>query len=70
MGHLLQSENHVVRGERHIERQREIAASLEKTDRQEARRARDLLAQFEEMQVMHIVFRDRLRSELAKVEAP
>ena len=70
MDHLLQSEHHVMRGEHHIERQREIVASLEKTDPQEAGRARELLAQFEEMQVMHIIYRDRLRSQLGKVEAP
>jgi hypothetical protein len=69
MDHLLQSEHHVMRGEHHIERQREVVASLEKTDPQ-ASRARQLLVQFEEMQVMHITYRDRLRSELADLEEP
>ena len=70
MEHILQAEHHVMLGERHIERQREIVAKLEKTDPQEASRARALLAQFEELQVMHITDRDRLRNELAKIEAP
>jgi gluconate kinase len=64
--HLLQIEQHVMQGERHIERQREIVAKLEQIDAEHAFRARELLAQFEQMQVMHIADRDRLREELEK----
>jgi gluconate kinase len=64
MDHLLQIEHHVMQGERHIERQREIVAKLERSDVGQAGQARELLAQFEQMQVMHVADRDRLRKSL------
>lgn len=66
MDHLLQVEHHVMQGERHVERQREIVAKLEQIDPEEAARALELLAQFEQMQAMHIADRERLRHELGK----
>jgi hypothetical protein len=66
MDHLLQVEHHVVQGQRHVERQREIVARLEQIESEEAGRARELLAQFEQMQAMHIADRDRLCNELER----
>lgn len=63
--HLAQARRHVVQGERHIARQREIVAELERKG-QDALAARDLLDSFEALQVLHIADRDRLEEELAK----
>ncbi len=62
--HLAQAERHVAEGERHIARQRQIVVELE-SDGHDLEAARDLLAQFETMQAMHVADRDRLRGELA-----
>jgi arginine repressor len=61
--HLAQAEDHIILGERHIVRQRELVAELEQKghDTTEAKR---LLAEFEELQVMHLADCDRLRREL------
>lgn len=61
--HLAQAERHVAQGEGHIAKQRAIIANLER-DGHDARVARDLLRQLEEMQALHIATRDRLRQEL------
>lgn len=63
LDHLQLAERHVAEGERHIARQKEIIVELE-NDRHDAIAARALLVQFEEMQVLHIADRDRLRAEL------
>ena len=70
MDHLLQVEHHVMQGQRHVERQREIVAKLEKIRSADANSARALLAQFEDMQAMHIADRDRLYRELEKTGSP
>lgn len=61
--HLAQAEQHVALGERHVRHQREIVAKLEQ-DGHDAEEALKLLAQFEELQALHIADRDRLRKEL------
>jgi hypothetical protein len=61
--HLAQAERHVVQGEGHIAKQRAIVAELER-DGHDARIARDLLDQLEQMQELHVADRDRLREEL------
>jgi hypothetical protein len=62
--HLEQAEEHVALGEKHIARQREIVAELE-AGRQDTAEAHRLLVQFEEMQVLHVEDRNRLRQMLA-----
>ena len=63
--HLAQAECHVIDGEQHVTRQRELVARLEQDgDTAVASEARELLAQFVEMQAMHVADRDRLRREL------
>jgi hypothetical protein len=65
--HLAQAERHVAQGEQHIARQREIVAKLTSDDHADAaEEARALLAQFEEMQKLHVSDRDRLREELGR----
>lgn len=67
--HLAQVERHVAQGEAIIARQRRIVSELER-DGHDAGEARDLLAQFQEMQAQHITHRDRLRRELAVGDGP
>jgi hypothetical protein len=61
---LDQAERRVVQGAEHVARQRML---VKHADCQARTQARELLAQFEEMQQMHIVDRDRLRAKLAAV---
>ena len=61
--HLVQAERHVVLGTEHIAKQRVLIAELEH-DGHDARMARDLLYQFEQMQELHVANRDRLRKDL------
>jgi hypothetical protein len=61
---LAQLDEHVALGERHIARQREIIAELER-GRHETKRAKELMATFLETQKMHVAIRDQLRCELA-----
>ena len=61
--HLAQAEGHISLGERHIARQRELVSELERGP-YDTTEARLLLANFEEVQKMHVVDRDRLRREL------
>ena len=60
---LIVAEEHILLGERHIVRQRELVAELERDGHDTAEAIR-LLTSFEELQVLHIADRDRLRREL------
>jgi hypothetical protein len=60
-----QAERHVNLGESHIARQREGVVELER-DGHDTTEARRLLANFEELQGMHLADRDRIRYELAQ----
>jgi hypothetical protein len=62
---LAQAREHVATGEKNIARQRQIVAQLER-DGHNASAARQSLAQFEELQAMHIADRDRIEKELAE----
>jgi hypothetical protein len=57
---------HVAMGERHIARQREIVAKLER-DGHDSLDSKRLLGFFEELQNMHIAHRDRLVKMLAEI---
>jgi hypothetical protein len=61
---LLIAERHVLESARHIERQKQIIADLER-DGQDATIGRNTLAVLEEAHELHIADRDRLRKELA-----
>jgi hypothetical protein len=62
--HLAQAERHVTEGENHIARQRELIDELA-SGGHDLKAARDLLAQFEDVQTLHVADRDRLRAQLA-----
>jgi hypothetical protein len=67
LDHLGKAEQHVALGYQHIERQRALVEQLVRDGHaDEATRAAELLARFEEMQTLHIADRDRLRKELAE----
>src|SRR5262249_52945160 len=57
---------HVAMGERHIARQREIVARLERNGH-DSLDSKRLLGYFEELQNMHMAHRDRLEKVLAEV---
>ena len=61
--HLIQSKQHIALGQRQIDSQRELIARLE-IGGHDSFEARRLLAQFEEMQALHVASRDRLLIEL------
>ena len=61
--HMAMSDRHVALGAQHIERQRKLVAELER-DGHDTALAKWLLRQLEELQVLHIQTRDRLREEL------
>jgi hypothetical protein len=61
---LAMVEGHVAQGERIIARQREIVAASELSGRGDAGKAKELLALFEETQLLHVDHRDRLRRDL------
>jgi hypothetical protein len=63
--HLAQAERHIAAGQQHIERQRQIIRELKYGH--DLASAKDLLAQFEELQLLHIRDRDRLKKELINV---
>jgi len=66
---LARAEAHVVQGEKHVARQKEIIAGLERDGHEDASRtARELLATFEMTQEAHVGDRDRLRAELAALD--
>jgi len=62
---LYQAERHVANGERHIARQFDLIAELQR-DGHDTTEAKALLKKFEELQVMHLNDRDRLLRELRK----
>jgi hypothetical protein len=57
--HLALAEKNVALGERHIERQEELVAELDR-DGHDTRRALELLATFRRSQAEHIAHRDLL----------
>ncbi len=61
--HLALAESHIAQGEQTVARQRQIVGELER-DGHDARTARELLIQFEEILRTHFADRDRLRHEL------
>ena len=68
LDHLAQVERHVSEGERHLLRQREIVAELERHGRGHSRTAsmaRVILKTFEQAQSAHLNDRARLMLELA-----
>jgi hypothetical protein len=62
--HLTQVEAHIVRGEQHLTRQRELVFELERHGR-DSEQAQRLLLLFEELQALHIADRDRIFEELS-----
>ena len=67
--HLARAERHVAEGEAHIDRQLEVISELERAgNTKAAQSARELLVQFQDLQLTLIVDRDRLRRELAALE--
>jgi hypothetical protein len=63
--HLLRTEEHIAKGERHLTRQREIIQQLER-DGHDASTARDFLTTLEQTQDLHVANRERVRAELAQ----
>jgi hypothetical protein len=63
--HLQKARNHVAESEAHVRRQRTIVADLER-DGHDTALARELLAKFERMLVLHVADRDRLVEELSE----
>ena len=61
--HLMETEQHITRGEQLIAQQREIIRGLQR-DGLDTARARELLAALEETQRVHIAARDRIQQEL------
>ncbi len=61
--HLALAEEHIAKGTRFVARQRELVEELER-DGHDTRQARHTLAQFEQLQALHIAEWDRLRREL------
>jgi len=61
--HLQQAEAHVAMGAEHVRQQRERLSQLERHGH-DTFRTRALLAQFEDLQDMHIAHRDRLLQQL------
>ena len=63
--HLALAEKHIKEAEAHIAQQREIIAQIRSVG-QDSSIAEKLLGSFEEMQLLHLADRDRIRAELAK----
>lgn len=61
--HLRQAERHIALGARHIARQRELVAELER-DGHDASTAAQLLSLFEEVQLLHLADRSRMQRAL------
>jgi hypothetical protein len=66
--HLALARKHVADGERHVRRQREIVAELDR-GAHDTSQGKDLLRLFEELQVFHVSHRDRLLNELSELPA-
>lgn len=64
---LAQAERHIAEGESRIARQREIILDLA-SGGHDLKQAKELLAQFEDMQSTHIADRDRIRAELSALD--
>ena len=64
LAHLAQANEHVEMGERHVGRQRELVAELDR-DGHSTTEAKKLLKQFEQMLAMHKSDRDRIERDLA-----
>ncbi len=63
--HLALAEEHVAKSQKHIARQQELVAELERhRHTRVAEEAKRLLAQFLELDVLHVAHRDRLKQEL------
>ena len=60
-----QAEQRAASGERHVARQRALIATLAR-DGHDTSDAQDLLRTFEDAQVLHVEYRDRLRDEATK----
>lgn len=60
---LAESDRHVAQGERHIARQHQLIAELER-DGHDTTSAIEFLSTLEQTQAMHIAHRDRIRAEL------
>ncbi|MBV9221997.1 MAG: hypothetical protein JO366_03220 [Methylobacteriaceae bacterium] len=67
--HLTQAEDHVAKGKRHLQQQREIVAKLN-GEGGGSTRAQRLLNLFEEMQALHVADRERLKKALAEAANP
>jgi hypothetical protein len=63
--HLAQAKTHVETGRKNIARQRKVIAKLENGGR-DTKEARTILAQFDELQAMHIADLERILRELAQ----
>ena len=63
--HFAQAREHVATGEKNVARQRELVEQMVR-DGHDPTMARQSLAQFEELLVMHIADRDRMEKELAE----
>lgn len=61
--HLAEAERHIEQGAAVLERQQTVIAQLEH-DGHDTTLARELLSQFEQIQSVHIIDRDRLTREL------
>lgn len=66
--HLAMAERHVKEGVYLVEKQRVLVQDLT-CDGHDTTMASETLAQFEEMQAMHVAHRDRLQRELAEFDA-
>ena len=64
--HLTKAEEQVAIAAQNVARQRELVAELERDDH-DASQANQMLAQFLDLQAMHIVDRDRLIKELSEL---
>jgi hypothetical protein len=63
---LAQAQARVAKGARRVERQRRVVAELEASDRS-ADLAKSLLVHLENLQVLHVVSRDRLLRDWARI---
>jgi hypothetical protein len=63
--HLLLAEEHIATGKRNIAKQRSIIHELER-DGHDTAMAKMLLAQFEELEALHMADRNRIMAELAE----
>jgi hypothetical protein len=67
--HLCEAEAHVAEGMRHVEKQREIIADLERGGHNTLQAA-SLLCTLEAMLALYVAHRDRLRKELDHANLP